>query len=36
LLDACADLRYGGRGDESALRAAIEVYLREGEAAAQR
>jgi transglutaminase-like putative cysteine protease len=36
LLDACADLRYGGRGDESALRAAIDVYLREGEAAAQR
>lgn len=34
LLDACADLRYGGRGDEPALRAAIEAYLRDGEDAA--
>jgi transglutaminase-like putative cysteine protease len=31
LLDACADLRYGGRGDESALRAAIAAYVRAGE-----
>jgi len=31
LLRACAALRYGGVGDEGALRTAIERYVREGE-----
>lgn len=31
LLRACAALRYGGEGDEAALRRAIERYVREGE-----